>query len=41
MKDSNLIVIETKSPLLRFSVGKLAFKGKIRLKVFSFDESRI
>ena len=39
MSHSNLIVIRTKSPLLRFSDLQIARFGKIRLKEFSFDES--
>lgn len=41
MSHSNLIVIRTKSPLLRFSGSILACFRKIRLKVFLFDESGI
>lgn len=41
MSHSNLIVIRTKSPLLRFSGSNMACFRKIRLKVFLFDESGV
>ena len=39
MDHSNLIVIPSKSPLLRISGRKIRLESKNRLKVFLFDES--